>query len=130
MLLHCKQTSGIILTAIFLKTMKINFLILINSSYTCCTTIELIEVKELILLKPVIVKNVWFVSIHTFCLGFLFVMVLMIEQCCVSIIVTLQLPLLKALIIASLFMTLVNLTQCICKKILFLVIVGIFKNQY
>ena len=40
---------------IFLKWVKISFWILINGSYKCCITVELIQVKELILLKVITV---------------------------------------------------------------------------
>ena len=57
----------------------------------------------------------------------LFVMVIMIRRCCVLISAMLLLPLLKMLVTIILFMTLASLMQCICWKILFLMIVGRYK---
>ena len=65
--------------------MKISFFILTIGSDKCCITIELIQVKELILLKVTTVNNVFIVTIALLieCLKFkiMFVMFVMIWGC-------------------------------------------------
>ena len=81
---------------------------------------------KLMLLKLLTVKNVSFVTIAFLIMGFKiwFVIIVMIWRYCVSVI--LLLSLLEKLTITVLFMTLANLTQIICQKILCF-IVGICK---
>ena len=90
--------------------------------YKRCITIELIWVKELILLKVTTAKNAWF-AINGFLIidsnfKIIFAMVVMILQFCVFIKAILLLSLFKMLITVVLFITLANLKQSIYLKVL------------
>ena len=92
----------------------------------------LIYDKELILVKVMTVKNLWFDTIGFLIMGsnfkIMFVMAVMYWRYCVLILVILLLSLLKELIIVALFIILANLKPIFCYKILCLVIVRIYKR--
>ena len=97
----------------------------------CYNTIDL---SEGILLKVVLVKFVWFVTIGFLKMDsdfkILYVMVVMIWLFCGLTLVTLLLSMLKTLIIVVLFMTLASLKQFVYQKfIMCLMIVGIYKRH-
>ena len=83
--------------------------------------------KELILLKLIIVKNVvchfWYFN-HGFKFQIFFCNDAMIWRCCVLIWVIM---LLKVLIFVAFSMTLANSKQFICLKIVYLMILGIYE---
>ena len=92
---------------IFLKMMRITFLILMRGLYKYCVMIELIHMKELILFKVVTVNNVLSAITEFLIMGFnskiIFVMVVMIWQCCILMILEiLLLLLLKVLVFKTL----------------------------
>ena len=87
--------------------------------------------KELILLKVMIIKDVLFViisfSIMVLTFKILSVMVVMMSDGCALVLVILLLSLLKMLIIVASFKIFASLKQFICQKILCLIVVGIYK---
>ena len=85
-------------------------------------------------LKVITVKNVLSTAIGILIMGSnfqnLLVMVAMICLCCVLMLAILLFSLLNVLTIAAFFMTLPNLMQFICRKILCLKIVDIYKTHF